>query len=196
MADDNKKGRRTPTPDELPIVSMDTNKKIAGSIQANIDDLYKNTYFTNNDNSKYIDSIKRKMDDDLEGLIDKAKAQNGGTNMADLYARTLARNDTDSLNEIRSALEDETVLADIMDIYSQNALVRDLDREIDTVCKYMPKLDEALDIKKDNVLSADHFNDDAVRISIENVAGAGITNDNNNKSEADGSDLELFARKF
>ena len=196
MADDNKKGRRTPTPDELPIVSMDTNKKIAGSIQANIDDLYKNTYFTNNDNSKYIDSIKRKMDDDLEGLIDKAKAQNGGTNMADLYARTLARNYTDSLNEIRSALEDETVLADIMDIYSQNALVRDLDREIDTVCKYMPKLDEALDIKKDNVLSADHFNDDAVRISIENVAGAGITNDNNNKSEADGSDLELFARKY
>jgi hypothetical protein len=196
LADDNKKGRRTPTPDELPIVSMDTNKKIAGSIQANIDDLYKNTYFTNNDNSKYIDSIKRKMDDDLEGLIDKAKAQNGGTNMADLYARTLARNDTDSLNEIRSALEDETVLADIMDIYSQNALVRDLDREIDTVCKYMPKLDEALDIKKDNVLSADHFNDDAVRISIENVAGAGITNDNNNKSEADGSDLELFARKY
>lgn len=196
MADDNKKGRRTPTPDELPIVSMDTNKKIAGSIQANIDDLYKNTYFTNNDNSKYIDSIKRKMDDDLEGLIDKAKAQNGGTNMADLYARTLARNDTDSLNEIRSALEDETVLADIMDIYSQNALVRDLDREIDTVCKYMPKLDEALDIKKDNVLSADHFNDDAVRISIENVAGAGITNDNDNKSEADGSDLELFARKY
>ena len=195
MADDNKKGRRTPTPDELPIVSMDTNKKIAGSIQANIDDLYKNTYFTNNDNSKYIDSIKRKMDDDLEGLIDKAKAQNGGTNMADLYARTLARNDTDSLNEIRSALEDETVLTDIMDIYSQNALVRDLDREIDTVCKYMPKLDEALDIKKDNVLSADHFNDDAVRISIENIAGAGITN-NNNKSEADGSDLELFARKY
>lgn len=196
MADDNKKGKRTPTPDELPIVSMDTNKKIAGSIQANIDDLYKNTYFTNNDNSKYIDSIKRKMDDDLEGLIDKAKAQNGGTNMADLYARTLARNDTDSLNEIRSALEDETVLADIMDIYSQNALVRDLDREIDTVCKYMPKLDEALDIKKDNVLSADHFNDDAVRISIENVSGTGIKNDNTNKSEADGSDLELFARKY
>lgn len=196
MADDNKKGRRTPTPDELPIVSMDTNKKIAGSIQANIDDLYKNTYFTNNDNSKYIDSIKRKMDDDLEGLIDKAKAQNGGTNMADLYARTLARNDTDSLNEIRSALEDETVLADIMDIYSQNALVRDLDREIDTVCKYMPKLDEALDIKKDNVLSADHFNDDAVRITIENVSGTGIKNDNTNKSEADGSDLELFARKY
>lgn len=196
MADDNKKGRRTPTPDELPIVSMDTNKKIAGSIQSNIDDLYKNTYFTNNDNSKYIDSIKRKMDDDLEGLIDKAKAQNGGTNMADLYARTLAKNDTDSLNEIRSALEDETVLADIMDIYSQNALVRDLDREIDTVCKYMPKLDEALDIKKDNVLSADHFNDDAVRISIENVGGTGIKNDNTNKSEADGSDLELFARKY
>lgn len=196
MADDNKKGRRTPTPDELPIVSMDTNKKIAGSIQSNIDDLYKNTYFTNNDNSKYIDSIKRKMDDDLEGLIDKAKAQNGGTNMADLYARTLARNDTDSLNEIRSALEDETVLADIMDIYSQNALVRDLDREIDTVCKYMPKLDEALDIKKDNVLSADHFNDDAVRITIENVSGTGIKNDNTSKSEADGSDLELFARKY
>ena len=196
MADDNKKGRRNPKPDELPIVSMDVNKKIAGSIQANIDDLYKSTYFTNNDNSKYIDTVKRRMDDDLESLIDKAKSHNGGTNMADLYARTLARNDKDQLNEIRSALEDETVLADIMDIYSQNALVRDLDREIDTVCKYMPKLDEALDIKKDNVLSADHFNDDAVRINIENVSGATDKTDSDNKSEADGSDLELFARKY
>lgn len=196
MADDNKKGRRNPKPDELPIVSMDVNKKIAGSIQANIDDLYKSTYFTNNDNSKYIDTVKRRMDDDLESLIDKAKSHNGGTNMADLYARTLARNDKDQLNEIRSALEDETVLADIMDIYSQNALVRDLDREIDTVCKYMPKLDEALDIKKDNVLSADHFNDDAVRINIENVSGATDKTNSDNKSEADGSDLELFARKY
>lgn len=195
MAEDNKKGRRTPKPDELPMISMDVNKKLAGSIQSNIDDLYKNTYFTNNDNSKYIDTVKRRMDNDLEGLVDKAKAQNGGTNMADLYARTLAKNDKNQLNEIRSALEDETVLADIMDVYSQNALVRDLDREIDTVCKYMPKLDEALDIKKDNVLSADHFNDDAVRVTIENIGGTGTT-DNDNKSEAEGSDLELFAKKY
>ena len=190
MADDKNK---TPKSDDMPILNTNLNKKIIDDVQKSIDDLYKNTYFTNNDNTKYIDSIKRKMDNDLETLIDKAKSSNGGLDMSELYAKTLFQNDTDQINEIRNVLEDETMLTDIMDIYSQNTVVRDLDREIDTICKYMPKLDEALDIKKDNILSADHFNDDAVRISIERLSSDGS---NNGKSEADGSDLNLFQKKY
>ena len=61
MADDKNK---TPKSDDMPILNTNLNKKIIDDVQKSIDDLYKNTYFTNNDNTKYIDSIKRKMDND------------------------------------------------------------------------------------------------------------------------------------
>ena len=52
----------------------------------------------------------------------------------------------------------------VLAIYTQNTLVRDIDREIDMVCKYMPKLQDALDTRREHVLSADHFNKESIVI--------------------------------
>ena len=57
-------------------------------------------------------------------------------------------------------------------------VVRDMDREIDVVCKYMPKLEQALDIKEDHVMSADHFNQDSIEINVN-------TEDSSDSSNAD-----------
>ena len=43
--------------------------------------------------------------------------------------------------------------------------MRDYDNEIDTVLKYCPKLAEALEVRKDNVLSADHFSKNFIDVS-------------------------------
>ena len=106
------------------------------------------------------------MDNDINTLIDKSRIGNNGLNISNLYAKTLASTDDGIIKELKSALQDETMLTDIMDMYSQNAVVRDLDKEIDVVCKYMPKLEEALEIKIDHILSADHFNKDALEIVV------------------------------
>ena len=47
-----------------------------------------------------------------------------------------------------------------------NRFLKELDTEIDTVCKYMPKLEEALSAKKDSVLSSDHFSKDFLNVKF------------------------------
>ena len=180
---------------DLSMMNPTLNKKNAERLQGNINDIYRNTYYSDNKTSSYIDSIRRKMDHDLNSLIDKTKVGTNGLNISNLYAKTLANSDEGLMKELKNSLQDESMLTDIMDMYSQNAVIRDMDREIDVVCKYMPKLEEALDVKADHVLSADHFNKDALEITIS------TGNDKESTSNAEpkynqNKDLEYFKKKY
>lgn len=188
--------------DKVDLSYLDTtlNKNIATKIQNDLDSAYKNTYYSDNKDAKFIDSIRRTIDRDLNGLIDRTRLRYNGHNISDLYSRTLANNDDDMIKEFRMALSDESALADMMDMYSQNAVARDLDREIDTVCKYVPKLDEALDIKADHVMCADHFNQDNMEITrltnaggkeVDQVDGSGM-----GSSDTAHADIESFKKKY
>lgn len=192
MARDNK--------EDLSFLDPSLNKKIAQKIQTDVDNAYKKTYYTDNKNAKYIDSIRRNMDKDLSGLIDRTKLRNNGNNISQLYARTLATNDNEMMKEFKSILQDESMLSDIMDMYSQNAIQRDIDREIDVVCKYVPKLAAALDIKTDHVLCADHFNKKNDNLEINQITNAtsngNNTNDNQTNQYAAKSDIDSFKKKY
>ena len=170
------------------------NKKLIQDIQNNINTVYNNTYFSDNKNNSYIDSIRRRIDNDINSLMDKNRLRTNGSNISNLYAKTMAKNDSEIIKELRHTLQDESMISDIMDLYSQNAVLRDIDREIDVVCKYMPKLEQALDIKADHVLSADHFNKDALEIVVN-------TNDSQSSSNSDpkfdqSKDINYFKNKY
>ena len=167
---------------------------IAKRIQDNINDIYRNTYYSDNKDSSYIENIRRSMDLDLNYLQDKNKIRNNGVNISDLYAKTLAKTDEGIIRELRGALQDESMITDIMDMYSKNAIIKDLDREIDVVCKYMPKLDQALDIKADHVMSADHFNSDPLELTINNNDSNASTNSNPKFGQK--KDLDSFKEKY
>ena len=170
------------------------NIKIAKNIQNNINDIYQNTYYSDNKDSSYIENIRRRVDLDLNYLQDKNKIRNNGVNISDLYAKTLAKTDEGVIRELRGALQDESMITDIMDMYSKNAIIKDIDREIDVVCKYMPKLDQALDIKADHVMSADHFNSDPLELTINNNDSNSSTNSNPKFGQK--SDLDSFKEKY
>lgn len=179
---------------DLSLLNPNKIKKDAQKIQDNISDIYKGTYFSDNKNNSYIDAIRRRMDSDINYLVDKSRSRTNGANISNLYARTLAKTDDGMLKELQHTLQDESMLSDIMDMYSQNAVLRDMDREIDVVCKYMPKLEQALDIKADHVMSADHFNKDSIEITVN-------TNDSNSSSNSDPKfgqlkDLDSFKKKY
>ena len=181
---------------DLSFLNPTLNKKLATSVQDNFDKAYQQTYFSNNKDAKYIETLRRMADKDLNALMDRTKMRNNGHSISDLYARTLAFNDDDTIMEFKHALQDESMLADLMDMYSQNAIQRDMDREIDVVCKYVPKLEEALDIKADHVLCADHFNQDAITITpITNETGKNDT-ENLNTQYSSKSDIEAFKKKY
>jgi hypothetical protein len=104
--------------DKVDLSYLDTtlNKNIATKIQNDLDSAYRNTYYSDNKDAKFIDSIRRTIDKDLNGLIDRTRLRYNGHNISDLYSRTLANNDDDMIKEFKMALIDESALADMMDM--------------------------------------------------------------------------------
>lgn len=180
------------------------NKTRAKQLQDLIDNIYKRTNYTDNKDDVYLDTVKKNMDDSLNGLLDKSKIRSGDSNISSLYSRVLSKNGEDMDREIQHTLQDESMLADVMDLYSQNVIIRDQDREIDLVCKYMPKLEQALDIKVDHIFSADHFKKDALILTVLNnknkLDNGTTTNDKETEHKLEDFklkyDLEKFSRKM
>ena len=83
-----------------------------------------------------------------------------------LYTKLMdVQKDKGTINTIESVLEDKTIMDSLASTYMRNRYIREQDKEVDVICKYMPKLVEALDTKKDNVLSADHFDKEFINVA-------------------------------
>lgn len=149
------------------MMNAEFNKKLAKKAQDSIDSIYSNTYYSDNKDKQYIENIRDRMDKSINGLIDKTKLRTGDTNVSALYARTLAKGDT-SLSVMKD-ITDSAMLSDILDLYSQNMVIRDMDREIDVILKYLPRLSQALTLIQQAVLASDHMNEDDAKISVLNT---------------------------
>ena len=171
--------------------NVELNKKIAQRAQDNLDNVYKSTFYTDTSDKKYIDSIRNMMNQSLNSLIDKTRLRNGETNISELYARTLAQGDK-SLTVMRD-LTDSAMLSDILELYSNNMVIRDMDREIDTVLKYVPRLYQALKLIKQGVLASDHMDKESTKITVINAIQD--PNDTNDKNISTGDDKIKFCKK-
>lgn len=148
-------------------------KKLMTSVQVNLDKLYANTNYSTKDNIKSLDSIKKSIDQSIDSIYDNNMASTGISNLSMLYSRKLynAQNDKSNVKNVVSLFEDDKLLESMMSAHMSNTNIREIRNEIDAICKYMPKLEEALDVRKDNVLSADHFSKEFLNaINTSNVS--------------------------
>ena len=176
------------------MMSVDFNKKMAKRIQDNIDNLYKSTYYTDNKDKQYIDTIRDMMNQNLNGLIDKTRIRSGESNISDLYARTLAQGDK-SLSVMKD-LTDSAMLSDILDLYSNNMVVRDMDREIDVVLKFVPRLQQGLKLIKQSVLASDHMDKESTKISVINAIFDPNTANDKTGSQTDEDKVKACKKKY
>lgn len=147
-------------------------RNIASSIQANMDNLYKNTYSSQPNLGNDFNSLNRKINNNIDQITNKNKDLVGQPNISKLYSRVIdggktisgiqGKNVTDQLSSI---FENGPLMDELYSSFMQNYYLKELDQEIDAVCKYMPRLLEALDTRKDNVLSADHFSKDFLTVT-------------------------------
>jgi ABC-type Zn uptake system ZnuABC Zn-binding protein ZnuA len=72
---------------DLSFMNSAINKNIATKIQNDLDSAYRNTYYSDNKDAKFIDAIRRNVDRDLNGLIDRTRLRYNGHNISDLYSR-------------------------------------------------------------------------------------------------------------
>jgi hypothetical protein len=132
------------------------------SLRKQMNGVYRDTYSTEPRARTELDRIST----DIEDNIGKILARNGTNDVANiskLYAVANLRNaisSEDYNKQIIDFFEDRAITDQLVNAYTENKWVVELDREIDVVCKYMPKLLEALDAVKDAVLTSDNFDKD------------------------------------
>lgn len=129
-----------------------------------MDDVYQNTYSSRQDNQKALNQIK----DDIYATVDDILSRDGAVQSAPdisaLYSRLRQKSSVPAVKDMDDSMIDITDIftnRELMDSISANTEInqylKSLDEQYDLICKYMPKLNMALKIKKDNVLSSDNF---------------------------------------
>lgn len=129
--------------------------RLAGSL----DSIYRDTYKTRPDNKHNLTSIANGIEDNLDTIFDKINGQDV-SDISRLYIRAINKSDNVSKQVAKSLEELFDSDGNILDNVNMNLIRKSIqaqDYQIDLVCKYMPKLKDALDVKKDNVLSSDNF---------------------------------------
>ena len=155
-------------------------KKLSDTVQNSLDYLYQKTYYSQPNNKQDIENIKSKLDNSIDTIVSVNRNNTGNGTMSTLYSRiqqanmpNLGGSGDENAKKLEELINDNQVIeSGLMGFINNTTTVFDYDNKIDTILKYMPKLQEALDTRKDNVLSADHFSKDFI-----NITSSSINND-------------------
>ena len=170
------------------------------NVQTSIDKLYSTVHVNSPELNHTIDYMRARMHKSIDSIINNNISNTGISNISSLYGRTKnygIGSDKKITDSIIKTFEDDTVMNNVMGLYSQNVFLKELDKEVDTCCKYMPKLLEALDTRKEAVLSADHFTKDSINIKSASADLSEISSENNIKSMREKYNIsEILERVF
>lgn len=142
-------------------------RRLANSVRNNSDELYKSTYYSDNTNKKQLDMIRTDITSSIKDIMDGTADVVGEPNISKLFERLLmnTQNDSQTVSEFERIFGDNDFVNNLTNSYLDNRWVKAVDDEIDQVIKYMPKLKEALNVMRDNVLSSDSFSKDFLNLS-------------------------------
>jgi hypothetical protein len=150
-------------------------KKLSDTVQNNQDYLYQKTYYSQPTNKQDLDTVKNKLDASIDNIVATNRNNTGNGTMSTLYSRiqqtpTLGGPNDENAKKLEELINDNQVIeSGLMGFINNTTTIFDYDNKIDTILKYMPKLVEALETRKDNVLSADHFSKDFINITSSNI---------------------------
>ena len=157
--------------DEQPIRRPGLLRRVANFIQGNSNSLYKSTYYSDPEEKYQLQRLSSEINNTIKNIMNNTTDSVGEPNIVKLYERLLSNNSSDKklTDEFNRLFGDNEFVGNLTASYLDNRWVRTIDMEIDEICKYMPKLNEALETIADNVLSADSFAKDY--LNLENSYG-------------------------
>lgn len=146
--------------------------KMAKGIRDNLDSLYKSTHYSSALSNRELQNLSRQINDNLDRIVDRNMQNTGFSNISKLYSRVYKTTDLskgDIGANLQKMFEDPIAMEDLYTSFMNTKYLKELDEEIDTLIKYMPSLGEALEVKKDNVLSSDYFSKDYLTITSTSI---------------------------
>lgn len=141
---------------------------LSQTISNTMNSLYRSTYMTSSQKKNDLDGLNARINKSLDNIVDHNMNAIGVPSVSHLYNRMLSTHKDETqkfMKDLSSMFDNGIISDDLYSVFMSNRYLKELDREIDTVCKYMPDLDEALQVQKDCVLSADHFSKDFLSIT-------------------------------
>ena len=150
----------------LPQMDMAKINKLERNVQDSLDKLYGDIHANTPEISRINDYLRTRMHRAIDNLINYNNSNVGISNISSLYTRlNHLQNDQSTIRSIIKTFENDSTMNNVMSLYSQNVYLKEADKEYEVIMKYMPKLHDALDTRKEAVLSADHFTKNALNIS-------------------------------
>lgn len=145
-----------------------------------LDGMYKDIYISRPDNKQNLDT----MIDNLDTVIDQLQGSDSSVSgMSELLRRVDKVGDSNTnkmIQSVQDLFEDQTVLGTLMMNDSIHNYIAGQNHNYDLICKYLPKLEDALEIKRDNVLCSDNFSKNFLNPKAEKSSKEEITRFNNN----------------
>lgn len=160
------------------------------SLRRQMNGVYKDTYATEPDTKDELERISSDIDDHISKILSRNDTEDVA-NISRLYAVANLKNtlgDRKYNEEIVSFFENRSITDQLVNSYLENKWIKALDDEYDVVCKYFPKMQEALDAIKDSVLTADNFDKEYLSFTSPNVSGDDIATFN--------EEIESYKRQY
>lgn len=137
--------------------------KLMTNVQNAMDRMYQITYYNSPDSSKQLDGLRQSISSNIDKITNFNMNTVGMPSVSKLYSRMNMDQKT-GYKDVQELFDDALGFDDFYSNFMQNRYLVEADAEIDAVCKYFPELIEALEIKKESVLCADHFSKDFLTI--------------------------------
>ena len=121
-----------------------------------MDGLYRDIYVSRPDNKKNFENIIDKLDSSIDKLQSKDNSVSG---MSELLRRIDGNgNNVDNLiNSVGELFNDQNLINSLFANQDIHKYLSAENYQYDMMCRYLPKLLDALEIKRDNVLCSDNF---------------------------------------
>ena len=122
-----------------------------------MDGLYKDIYISRPDNKQNLDS----MIDGLDTAIDKLQGIDSSVaSMSELMRRIDSAGESNTsklMSSVQDLFNDQNLLGSLFANDNIHNYIAGQNYNYDLICKYLPRLQDALEIKRDNVLCSDNF---------------------------------------
>ena len=128
-----------------------------------LDAIYQQIYSTDVSDKQQSEKIVDDISQSINSILSSNSDIQGLPDISQLYSRILKKNgeftgNNKIVNGLMDIMSNDSLMNTLVADPEINRYIKQKDLQIDMILKYMPKLKEALNVKKDNVLSADNFN--------------------------------------
>lgn len=122
-----------------------------------IDGLYKDIYITRPDNKNSLEDVINRLDNSIDALQDTDISVSGMSELLRRIEQKNGSNVSNLVNSVEELFNDQSLINSLFMNEDVHKYINGQNYQYDLICKYLPKLLDALEVKRDNTLCSDNF---------------------------------------